>query len=85
LIEFLESRRIATRLLFAGNLTRQPAFRGVNYRIAGGLATTDVIMHRTFWVGVYPGLTEPMIDYVADTIRQFARQSDRIPAMSDAK
>jgi CDP-6-deoxy-D-xylo-4-hexulose-3-dehydrase len=85
LIEFLESRRIATRLLFAGNLTRQPAFRGVNYRIAGGLATTDVIMHRTFWVGVYPGLTEPMIDYVADTIRQFARQADRIPAMSHAK
>jgi CDP-6-deoxy-D-xylo-4-hexulose-3-dehydrase len=85
LIEFLESRRIATRLLFAGNLTRQPAFRGVNYRIAGGLATTDVIMHRTFWVGVYPGLTEPMIGYVADTIRQFARQADRIPAMSHAK
>ncbi|HVP45786.1 MAG TPA: DegT/DnrJ/EryC1/StrS family aminotransferase, partial [Bryobacteraceae bacterium] len=69
LIEFLESRRIATRLLFAGNLTRQPAFHGVNYRIAGALSNTDVIMHRTFWVGVYPALTEHMIDYLADSIR----------------
>ena len=85
LIEFLESRRIATRLLFAGNLTRQPAFQGVNYRVAGELAATDVIMRRTFWVGVYPGLTEPMIDYVADSIRHFARQADRIPAMSHGK
>jgi CDP-6-deoxy-D-xylo-4-hexulose-3-dehydrase len=71
LIEFLESRRIATRLLFAGNLTRQPAFHGVNYRIAGDLPNTDAIMHRTFWVGVYPGLTERMIDFVADSIRSF--------------
>jgi CDP-6-deoxy-D-xylo-4-hexulose-3-dehydrase len=83
-IEFLENRRIATRLLFAGNLTRQPAFREVHYRVAGELTATDVIMHRTFWVGVHPGLTEPMVDYVADSIGQFARQSDRIPAMSHA-
>jgi len=81
LIEYLESRRISTRLLFAGNLTRQPAFRGVNYRIAGELSNTDAIMHRTFWVGVYPGLTEQKIDYVADTICSFARSADRIPAM----
>ncbi|MBZ5591978.1 MAG: lipopolysaccharide biosynthesis protein RfbH [Acidobacteriia bacterium] len=81
LIDFLESRRIATRLLFAGNLTRQPALQGVNYRIAGELSATDVIMRRTFWVGVYPGLTEPMIDYVADSIRAFVHQADRVPAM----
>jgi len=81
LIEYLESRRISTRLLFAGNLTRQPAFRGVDYRIAGELSNTDAIMHRTLWVGVYPGLTEQKIDYVADTIRSFARSADRIPAM----
>jgi len=85
LIEFLESRRIATRLLFAGNLTRQPAFQGMRYRIAGELAATDVIMHRTFWVGVYPGLTEPMVDYVADSIRHFVCQADRIAAMSHAQ
>jgi CDP-6-deoxy-D-xylo-4-hexulose-3-dehydrase len=84
LVEFLENRRIATRLLFAGNLTHQPAFQGVHYRVAGELAATDVIMQRTFWVGVYPGLTEPMVDYVADSIRHFVRQADRIPAMSHA-
>jgi len=78
LIEFLESRRIATRLLFAGNLIRQPAFRGVNYRIAGALSNTDVIMHRAFWVGVYPGLTEQKIDYVAESIRTFVHRTDRI-------
>jgi CDP-6-deoxy-D-xylo-4-hexulose-3-dehydrase len=82
LIEFLENRRIATRLLFAGNVTRQPAFSGIAYRVAGELSATDAIMHRTFWVGVYPGLTEPMVDYVADSIRHFVRQADR---MSNAR
>jgi len=76
LVEFLESRRIATRMLFAGNLTCQPAFQGVNYRISGDLANTDAVMRRTFWVGVHPGLTEPMIDWIADSFHQFARQPD---------
>jgi len=82
LVEFLESRRIATRPLFAGNLTRQPVFQGVNYRVSGDLNNTDTIMQRTFWVGVYSGLTEAMMDYVADTFRQFVRQVDRASSMA---
>jgi CDP-6-deoxy-D-xylo-4-hexulose-3-dehydrase len=81
-VEFLESRRIATRMLFAGNLTRQPAFQGVSCRISGDLANTDSVMRRTFWVGVYPGLTEPMIDWIAESFHQFARQPDLTPAMA---
>jgi len=82
LVEFLESRRIATRMLFAGDLTRQPAFQGVNYRISGDLANTDAVMRRTFWVGVYPGLTEPMMDWIAESFHQFARQPDFMSAMA---
>ncbi len=82
MIEFLESRRVATRMLFAGNLTRQPVFRGVNFRVVGGLANTDMIMHRTFWVGVYPGLTEPMIEWIADGFRQFVHQVACVPALA---
>jgi CDP-6-deoxy-D-xylo-4-hexulose-3-dehydrase len=78
LVASLESRRIATRPLFAGNLTRQPVFQGVNYRVPGDLSNTDIVMHRTFWVGVYPGLTEAMMEYVADAFRQFVRQADRV-------
>jgi len=82
LVEFLESRRIATRPLFAGNLTRQPVFQGVNYRVSGDLTNTDTVMYRTFWVGVYSGLTEAMMDYVADAFRQFVRQADRASSMA---
>jgi CDP-4-dehydro-6-deoxyglucose reductase, E1 len=82
LVEFLENRRIATRALFAGNLTRQPVFQGVNYRVSGDLTNTDTVMHRTFWVGVYSGLTEAMMDYVADAFRQFVRQPDRASSMA---
>jgi len=72
LIAFLESRRIGTRLLFAGNLTRHPAYRDQPYRIVGDLANSDVITERTFWIGVYPGLTAEMIDYMVASIREFA-------------
>ena len=82
LVEFLESRRIATRPLFAGNLTRQPVFQGVNYRVSGDLTNTDTVMYRTFWVGVYSGLTEAMMDYVGDAFRQFVRQADRASSMA---
>jgi CDP-6-deoxy-D-xylo-4-hexulose-3-dehydrase len=71
LVEFLENRRIATRMLFAGNLTRQPVFEGVNYRVSGDLANTDAIMHRTLWVGVYPGLTDTMVDWIGEAFQQF--------------
>lgn len=72
LVQHLEDRKIATRLLFGGNLLRQPAFRDVPHRVVGELTHTDMVMHGTFWVGVYPGLTDPMIDYVVDTVVEFA-------------
>jgi CDP-6-deoxy-D-xylo-4-hexulose-3-dehydrase len=71
LTAFLERHKIGTRLLFAGNLTRQPYFRGRPHRISGSLENSDLIMARTFWVGVYPGLSAAMLDYTADRIREF--------------
>jgi CDP-6-deoxy-D-xylo-4-hexulose-3-dehydrase len=70
LIAFLESRKIATRLLFGGNLLRQPAYREVQHRVVGSLVNTDFVMSQTFWLGVYPGLTPEMIAYVVDTFHQ---------------
>ena len=77
LTRHLESRLIGTRLLFGGNLTRQPAYAGVTYRTVGDLANSDAVMHGAFWVGVYPGLTEEMLEYVAQEIRDFCRAEVR--------
>ncbi|ASW57605.1 lipopolysaccharide biosynthesis protein RfbH [Plantactinospora sp. KBS50] len=71
LVAFLESRRIGTRVLFAGNLTRHPAFTDQRYRVVGELTNSDVITDNTFWIGVYPGLTSEMIDYMARSVREF--------------
>jgi CDP-6-deoxy-D-xylo-4-hexulose-3-dehydrase len=71
LTAFLDRHKIGTRLLFAGNLTRQPYFRGKPHRISGTLDNTDIAMARTFWIGVYPGLTVEMLDYAADKILEF--------------
>jgi CDP-4-dehydro-6-deoxyglucose reductase, E1 len=71
LINFLEQNRIATRLLFAGNLTRQPYMIGRNFRVSGDLTNTDIVMNRTFWLGVWPGLTTRHLDYVADKLEEF--------------
>lgn len=71
LLRFLDARKIGTRLMFAGNILKQPAYRGVDFRVVGNLTNTDIVMRRTFWVGVYPGLTEPMLDYIADSILEF--------------
>jgi NDP-hexose-3,4-dehydratase len=68
---YLESRRIATRLLFSGNLTRHPAYADVEYRVAGTLDNSDLISQQTFWIGVFPGITDEMIDYVVASIREF--------------
>ena len=73
LIRYLNDKRIDTRLLFGGNLTRQPAYQGAEYRVAGELANTDVLMNRSFWIGVYPGLTESHLDYVVETFQEFVR------------
>ena len=72
LVDFLEDRRIGTRRLFGGNITRHPAYDGVDYRVVGELTNCDVITEHTFWVGVYPGLTTEMIDYVIESITEFA-------------
>lgn len=71
LMRFLESRKIGTRLIFAGNLTKQPAYRNVDFRVVGDLTNTDIVMNRAFWVGTFPGLTEPMLDYIAESIKEF--------------
>jgi CDP-6-deoxy-D-xylo-4-hexulose-3-dehydrase len=69
-VHWLEAHKIGTRLLFAGNLTRQPAYRGQKYRVVGNLARTEAVMERVFWVGVYPGLSRIMLDYVCETLTQ---------------
>ncbi len=71
LTSFLESRKIATRLLFAGNITKQPYFKGISYRVVGDLKNTDLIMNRSFWIGAYPGITEKMIEYVVGQFSAF--------------
>jgi CDP-6-deoxy-D-xylo-4-hexulose-3-dehydrase len=67
----LEAQKIGTRLLFAGNLTRQPAYEGWEYRVSGDLANTDYVMNNVFWIGVFPGLTEPMLDFIVKTATDF--------------
>ena len=78
IVKYLEKHNIQTRLLFAGNLTRHPAFdriRGTDaYRIANTLKNTDYVMNHSFWVGVYPGMTDEMTDYMAQVIAQAVRR-----------
>jgi len=73
IVEFLDSRKIGTRLLFGGNLTRQPAYLNVDFRVIGDLKNTDIVTERTFWIGVYPGLTNEMLQYVVDSIAGFVK------------
>ncbi len=74
-VRFLESKNIATRLLFGGNLLRQPAYRDIQRRVIGDLRNTDFVMNNVFWVGLYPGITQTMIDYMAETFHQIPRAS----------
>ncbi|MBQ6644212.1 MAG: DegT/DnrJ/EryC1/StrS family aminotransferase, partial [Saccharopolyspora sp.] len=69
----LEANAVRTRLLFSGNLTRHPAYQDVEYRVAGALVNSDAVTHRAFWIGVYPGITNNMLDHVVDTVRSFVR------------
>jgi CDP-6-deoxy-D-xylo-4-hexulose-3-dehydrase len=66
LVQKLNELQIGTRLLFGGNLLKQPAFQGTPRRVVGSLGNTDIIMNDTFWIGVWPGLTKPMLDYVIE-------------------
>ena len=79
LVRHLEGENIQTRNLFAGNMLRQPCFDGMRasgkgYRVSGALRNTDVVMERTFWIGVYPGMTEEKLRYMAEAIRRFVRR-----------
>ena len=76
LVPYLEKAGIQTRMLFSGNLTKHPCFdqmreSGSGYRIVGTLTNTDRIMRDSFWIGVYPGMTEEKLDYMAGKIRAF--------------
>ena len=71
LVQHIESRRIGTRQLFAGNLLKQPAYQNIPHRVVGDLTNSDIITTNTFWIGVYPGLTDEMIDYMISTIDEF--------------
>ncbi len=71
LINFLDQNKIGTRLLFAGNLTKQPYMAGRNFRVSGDLTNTDVVMNQTFWLGTFPGLGQEQLDYTADKLEEF--------------
>lgn len=71
LLKFLDQHKIGTRLLFAGNLTRQPYFEGVEYRVVGELTNTDNTMNNTFWLGIYPGVGVEHFDFVAEKFEEF--------------
>ena len=72
--KYIESKNVQTRLLFSGNIIKQPCFneiRGTNaYRVVGSLENSDFVVNNTFWVGVYPGMTDAMIDYMAQVIKE---------------
>ena len=73
LLKYLNDKKIGTRLLFAGNITKQPYFKNyqINYKVVGSLKNTDIIMNNTFWIGVYPGLNKKMLDYVVKSFKEF--------------
>ena len=69
--QYLDSHKIGTRLLFAGNLTKQPYFQDIEYRIVGDLTNTDITMNKTLWLGIYPALGTEQLDFVAEKIENF--------------
>lgn len=80
LVKILEERKVGTRMLFAGNLTKQPAFHDVAYRVHGTLQNTDKIMRDSFWVGVWPGIDDDRMNYMADTLLAVTTEMQRVLA-----
>jgi CDP-6-deoxy-D-xylo-4-hexulose-3-dehydrase len=78
LVNHLEEHKIATRMLFGGNLLKQPAYKGIRYRVNGSLKNTDTVMNNLFWVGVYPGLTIEMVDYMVETFNEFFSKREQL-------
>ena len=85
LIDFLNEKKIGTRQLFGGNLVRQPAYAGLNYRVVGDLPNSDRVMNQAFWIGVYPGLTPAMLDYVLETLNEIALKGHSLMSQQNSK
>ena len=82
LVRALEAEKIGTRLMFAGNLLRQPAYQDIAFRQIGNLPNTDYVMRNVLWLGVFPGLTRSMLDHVARTIARFVASAATLPVLS---
>jgi CDP-4-dehydro-6-deoxyglucose reductase, E1 len=78
IVNYLEKNNIASRMLFGGNLAKQPAYKDSNYRIAGGLKNTDFVMNNLFWIGVYPGLKKVHLSYIIGIFNDFIRQRENM-------
>lgn len=72
LLRYLDARKIGTRLMFAGNIMRQPAYLNTEFRVHGKLQNTDLIMKNSFWVGLHPSLSDEMLEYMVRSIKEFA-------------
>jgi CDP-6-deoxy-D-xylo-4-hexulose-3-dehydrase len=81
-VAFIEDRKVATRQLFGGNLTRQPAYRDVPHRKIGELPNSDFVMDQVFWIGVYPGLSDAQLEFMVETVRGAVAASARETAAS---
>lgn len=81
-VQWLEDSRIETRQIFAGNILRQPAYQNIPHRVHGDLARSDIVMNDTFFVGVYPGITDPMIDFVLERFTDFFRARGLTPSVA---